>query len=93
MDELKRLLLIMLSSLTGEAETPSQRTSREKSSDHGSLLPILPLTITLRAMLSIMELQHGLSKAQYSKNGRQTVLYCGSVVIVSFSHHCSIHGH
>jgi hypothetical protein len=83
----------MLPSLTGKAETPSQRTSRERSSDHGSLRPILPSTITLLAVLNMMELQRGLSEVQYSKNGRQTVPYCGSVEIVRFSYSLGLHGY
>src|SRR5260221_7851075 len=66
-------------------ETHSQGTRRETSSEHGSVLRILPLIITLRARPTTMELQGGLCGVGHSKSGRKPDPYCGSVAIVRFS--------
>jgi hypothetical protein len=68
--EIRRELFLMpLPSIT-EDELRSQRTSHASNFEHGSLLRILPEIITLRARCGTMGLQHGLSKAVDSKNGR-----------------------
>ena len=78
----------MLQSFTVTAETHSQGTRRETSSEHGSVLRILPLIITLRARPTTMELQGGLFEAVHSKSGRKPDPYCGSMAIVRFSAIC-----
>ena len=75
----------MLQSFIVTAETHSQGTRRETSSEHGSVLRILPLIISLRARPTTMELQGGLCVVGHSKSGRKTDPYCGSVAIVRFS--------
>src|SRR5260221_5491501 len=75
----------MLQSFIVTAETHSQGTRRETSSEHGSALRILPLIISLRARPTTMELQGGLCGVGHSKIGRKPDPYCGSVAIVRFS--------
>src|SRR5260221_10854048 len=74
-----------LQSFIVTAETHSQGTRRETSSEHGSALRILPLIISLRARPTTMELQGGLCGVGHSKIGRKPDPYCGSVAIVRFS--------
>ena len=56
----------------------------ERNFDHGSLLPIHPSIIIPRAKLNMVGQQNGLSKAAYTRIGRRTALYYGSVETVCF---------
>ena len=85
-DELKRLSFSNGAVLDVEAETHLQETSYKKNSEHGSLLQILPSTITLLAKFSITVLRRGLFTGVYSENGCRTpVPSCGFVAIVRIS--------
>ena len=41
------------------------------------LLPIPQQTIVLHVVLAMTELEHGLSTAIYSRNGKKVALFCG----------------
>jgi hypothetical protein len=72
------------------AEAFSQETSYERSFEHGSLLRILPSTITLHATHITMELQCGLYRAENSTSGRRTDRYYGFVAIVCLTLHANL---
>ena len=69
-----------------KANSCSQGTSCKRESYYGFLLQILPSIIIPRAKCSIAALQYGSFKGAHLRNGRRTVLLCGSVAIVSFSY-------
>jgi hypothetical protein len=69
-----------------EVDILPQEINCEENFEDGSLLQILLSTITLHVRFTTMRQQHGLSREAHSGNGRRTVLYCGFVAIVCFSH-------
>ena len=64
------------------AETYAQGTSRVRSFEHGSLLRILPSTITLRVTANTTAQQSGLLGVTLSMSGRKMVRCCGFMAIV-----------
>lgn len=92
-DMIRRSLYpILYRSLSTLKHTP-QRGSCEGNFESGSPLPILPPTITPRAILNIPEQQSGLPRAEYLTNGRTTTLCYGSVAIVCVSSFRSLRKH
>ena len=84
--KVKRSSLLNSAIVERQANIRPQETSCKRISDHGSLLQILPLIITLHAKFSIVAPQRGLSKGTYFGNGYRKALCCGFVAIVSRSH-------